>query len=67
MSRQTSDSTGQIAGAPSISSRIRAEVGEAVDRCADQFHMPPWLLLAVIKAESDFNATVISRTRASRH
>jgi len=49
-------STGRIACASSISSRIRAEVEEAVDRYAEQFHVPPGLLLAVINAESGFNS-----------
>ncbi|MBS0169286.1 MAG: lytic transglycosylase domain-containing protein [Nitrospira sp.] len=40
------------------------EVGEAVERYAWQFHIHPALLLAVIKAESDFNPTVISRAGA---
>lgn len=34
-------SSGRIAGASSISSRIRAEVEEAVDRYAEQFHVRP--------------------------
>ncbi len=41
-----------------------AEVEEAVERYAWQFHLHPALLLAVIKAESDFNPTVISRSGA---
>ena len=41
-----------------------AEVEEAVERYAEQFHVPPALLLAVIKAESDFNPTVISSAGA---
>ncbi len=41
-----------------------AEVEEAVERYARQFHLHPALLLAVIKAESDFNPTVISRAGA---
>ena len=41
-----------------------AEVEEAVERYAWQFHLHPALLLAVIKAESDFNPTVISRAGA---
>ena len=40
------------------------EVEEAVERYAWQFHLHPALLLAVIKAESDFNPTVISRAGA---
>lgn len=40
------------------------EVGEAVERYAWQFRLHPALLLAVIKAESDFNPTVISRAGA---
>lgn len=32
-----------------------ADVEEAVDRYAEQFHVPPALFLAVINAESDFN------------
>jgi len=41
-----------------------AEVAEAVERYAWQFQLHPALLLAVIKAESDFNPTVISRSGA---
>lgn len=40
------------------------EVEAAVERYAWQFHLHPALLLAVIKAESDFNPTVISRAGA---
>lgn len=40
------------------------EVEEAVERYAWQFRLHPALLLAVIKAESDFNPTVISRAGA---
>lgn len=40
------------------------EVQDAVERYAWQFHLHPALLLAVIKAESDFNPTVISRAGA---
>ncbi len=40
------------------------EVEDAVERYAWQFHLHPALLLAVIKAESDFNPTVISRAGA---
>ena len=40
------------------------EVEEAVERYAWQFHLHPALLLAVIKAESDFNPTVNSRAGA---
>ena len=40
------------------------EVEEAIQRYAWQFHMHPALLLAVIKAESDFNPTAISRSGA---
>ncbi|MCW5797714.1 MAG: lytic transglycosylase domain-containing protein [Nitrospira sp.] len=40
------------------------EVEAAVDRYARQFNLHPALLLAVIKAESDFNPTVISRAGA---
>ncbi len=40
------------------------EVTEAVERYAWQFQLHPALLLAVIKAESDFNPTVISRSGA---
>ncbi len=40
------------------------EVEEAVERYAWQFHLHPALLLAVIKAESNFNPTVISRSGA---
>lgn len=40
------------------------EVEEAVERYAWQFHLDPALLLAVVKAESDFNPTVILISRA---
>ena len=40
------------------------EVEDAVERYAWQFQLHPALLLAVIKAESDFNPTVISRAGA---
>lgn len=47
--------------------RVRAsaeEVETAVERHAWQYKLHPALLLAVIKAESDFNPTVISRSGA---
>ena len=48
-----------------LSHRASAEeVEEAVKRYAFQFQLHPALLLAVIKAESDFNPTVISRSGA---
>ena len=48
-----------------LSHRVQAEeVEEAVERYAWQFQLHPALLLAVIKAESDFNPTVISRSGA---
>ncbi len=48
-----------------LSHRASAEeVEEAVMRYAFQFQLHPALLLAVIKAESDFNPTVISRSGA---
>lgn len=48
-----------------FSSRVSAEeVEAAVQRYAFQFQLHPALLLAVIKAESDFNPTVISRSGA---
>ncbi len=40
------------------------EVEEAVGRYAWQYNLHPALLLAVIKAESDFNPTIISRAGA---
>ena len=48
-----------------LSHRVSVEeVTEAVDRYAWQFHLHPALLLAIIKADSDFNPTAISRSGA---
>ena len=48
-----------------LSHRVSVEeVENAVERYAWQFHLHPALLLAVIKAESDFNPTVISHAGA---
>lgn len=48
-----------------LSHRVSAEeVTETVERYARQFHLHPALLLAVIKTESDFNHTAISRSGA---
>ena len=40
------------------------ELEEAVARSAREYHLPPALLMAVMKAESSFNATVISKAGA---
>ena len=48
-----------------LSHRVSVEeVTEAVDRYAWQFYLHPALLLAIIKADSDFNPTAISRSGA---